>query len=155
VDLEHGRLPDPVVKAISEAFARQTRLEERVRVLERRLAQTVPETMAQTPRGTLEDSEVALRVRDVLREVIDPEVGMSLPELGFVRDVAVAAKQVRVALAIPEPECPFMEYFVDQIRRKVKGLDGIERVEVTFVDVAPWPERRAASLQMKEKARHG
>jgi metal-sulfur cluster biosynthetic enzyme len=103
----------------------------------------------------LEDAEMALRVREMLQEVIDPEVGLSLVELGFVHDVAVAAKQVQVALAIPEPECPFMEYFAEQIRRKVKPLDGIERLEVTFVDVAPWPERRAANLRMREKVRNG
>jgi serine O-acetyltransferase len=152
VDLEHGRLPDPVVKAISEAFARQTRLEERVRVLEKRLAQTAPQTTPEAPRRMLEDAELARRVRDALREVIDPEVGVSLVELGFVHDVAVDAEQVHVGLAIPEPECPFMEYFVDEIRHKVKGLNGIERVQVTFLDAPPRLERPASDLWVKEKA---
>ncbi|MGC8787357.1 MAG: serine O-acetyltransferase [Anaerolineae bacterium] len=134
VDLEHGRLPDPVVKAISEAFERQSHLEERVRELEKRLTQLAPEVLARKPRLTLEEAELVQRVHAALREVIDPEVGLSLVDLGFVHDVAVRENQVEVRLALPESECPFMDYFSDQIRRRIMTLNGIEHVGVTFVD---------------------
>ncbi|MBC7260910.1 MAG: DUF59 domain-containing protein [Chloroflexi bacterium] len=134
VDLEHGRLPDPVVKAISEAFERQSHLEEQVRELEKKLAQLAPEVVTRKPRLTLEEAELVQRVHAALREVIDPEVGLSLVDLGFVRDVAVRENQVEVRLALPESECPFMDYFSDQIRRRVMTLNGIEHVGVTFVD---------------------
>jgi len=134
VDLEHGNLPDPVVKAISEAFERQSRLEERVQALEKRLAQVIPESGVPKPRLTLEEAELLRRVQATLREVIDPEVGLSLVDLGFVHDVAVEEKRVEVRLALPESECPFMDYFSDQIRRRVMALNGIEHVGVTFLD---------------------
>nr|MBC7245555.1 serine O-acetyltransferase [Chloroflexota bacterium] len=134
VDLEHGRLPDPVVKAISEAFERQSRLEERVREMEKKLAQLAPEVIARKPRLTLEEAELMKRVQAALREVIDPEVGLSLVDLGFVHDVAVRENQVEVRLALPESECPFIEYFSDQIQRRVMMLNGIEQVRVAFVD---------------------
>lgn len=150
VDLEHGKLPDPVVKAISEAFDRQGRLEERIQQLERRMTQVLPAPAAEKPRPMLEEADLTLRVRDVLREVIDPEVGVSLVELGFVHDVITDANQVEVRLALPEPQCPFMEYFVQQIRRKVKGLNGIERVEVTFLDEPLSAEKPAVSALKEE-----
>ena len=40
-DLEHGQLPDPVLRTLSEALDRQSRLEERVRELEHEIAQGV------------------------------------------------------------------------------------------------------------------
>lgn len=134
VDLEHGKLPDPVVKAISEALERQSRLEERVRALEKELAQLPPEVMTPRPHLTLEEAELMQRVHAALREVIDPEVGLSLVDLGFIHDVAVQENQVEVRLALPESECPFMDYFADQIHRRVMTLNGIEHVSVIFVD---------------------
>lgn len=155
VDLEHGRLPDPVVKAISEAFDRQARLEERVRELERRTEGAVPPIGAPRPRLVLEEAELALRIRDALKEVIDPEVGLSLVELGFVRDVVVNEEQVDVRLALPEPECPFMEYFVEQIRRTVRSLNGVRRVEVTFLDEPSSRDTQPIEATLKEIVPHG
>jgi len=133
-DLEHGRLPDPVVKAISEAFDRQSRLEERMERLESQLATVAPSVRAEMPSPAEDQAELEQRVRAALSTVIDPEVGLSLVDLGFVHSIGVEHPQVNVVLALPEPQCPFIEYFVDQIRRKVKGVDGIERVLVTFLD---------------------
>jgi serine O-acetyltransferase len=51
VDLEHGKLPDPVLRAISESLERQSRLEERVRQLEMALAWIAPLTMPSSAGG--------------------------------------------------------------------------------------------------------
>ena len=135
VDLEHGALPDPVVRAISESLDRQGRLEERVRELETALARLATEAIgAAQPRRLLADAERVQRVREAVSEVLDPEVGVSLMQLGFVRDVLLNGEDVEVRLSLDDPRCPMMEHFVDQIRRKVKGLNGIQRVEVTLLD---------------------
>ncbi len=155
VDLEHGKLPDPVVKAISEAFDRQARLEDRVRELERRIKEAAAPAVASRPRRMLEEAELALRIRDALREVIDPEVGVSLVDLGFVRDVVVNHEQVEVRLALPEPECPFMKYFVEQIRLTVRRLNGVRQVEVTFLDELSQSDTQASDAGLKEIALHG
>ena len=66
------------------------------------------------------------------------------------RDVITDANQVEVCLALPEPQCPFMEYFVQQSQRKVEGLNGIERVEVTFLDEPLSAEKPAVSALKEE-----
>jgi metal-sulfur cluster biosynthetic enzyme len=81
-----------------------------------------------------DQAELEDRVRAALCTVIDPEVGLSLVDLGFVHSIVIKHPEVNVVLALPEPQCPFIEYFVDQIRRTVKRVDGIERVLVTFLD---------------------
>jgi len=151
VDLEHGKLADPVVRAISEAFDRQGRLEERIRKLERRLDEGVPAPAERIAPPARDESDLASRVHNVLREVIDPEVGVSLVDLGFVHDVIIDGKRVRVQLALPEPQCPFMEYFVEQIRRKVKSLNGLDIVEVTFLDQLSPAERQTTEALAGEK----
>jgi serine O-acetyltransferase len=146
IDLEHGALPDPVVRAISESLDRQGLLEERMRDLERRLvtlappavpAQELPAWSGAQPQRLLANAELEQRVLEVLNEVLDPEVGVSLVKLGFVRGVVVNGGQVEVRLALDDPRCPMMEHFVEQIGRKVRALNGIHSVEVTLVDSGP------------------
>jgi serine O-acetyltransferase len=141
MDLQHGALPDPVVRAISESLDRQGHLEERMRDLERRLVPLSPPAVpAPVQAGEahlqrlLADAEMEQRVREALNEVLDPEVGVSLVQLGFVRGVVVNGEQVEVRLALDDPRCPMIEHFVEQIRRKVRALNGIHSVEVTLVD---------------------
>jgi serine O-acetyltransferase len=143
MDLEHGALPDPVVRAISESLDRQSRLEERMRDLERRLVPLSPPAVPAPaqPQRLLTDAELEQRVREALNEVLDPEVGVSLVQLGFVRGVVVNGEQVEVRLALDDPRCPMLEHFVEQIRRKVRALNGIHTVEVTLVDDSPVPVR--------------
>lgn len=166
MNLEHGALPDPVVRAISESLDRQGRLEERLRDLERKLAAlpspVVPSAIRPgsgeaQPHRLLADAELEQRVREALNEVLDPEVGVSLVQLGFVRGVVVSGEQVEVHLALDDPRCPMMEHFVEQIRRKVKGLNGIRRVEVTLVDndSVPVGANLAADVLATEKVQNG
>jgi len=144
MDLQHGELPDPVVRAISESLDRQGRLEERLRALERKLISFHPS--AAPPVSAVPAPHVALeqRVLEALNEVLDPEVGVSVVQMGFVSAVIVDGDSVEVKLTLDDPRCPMMEHFVDQIRRKVKGVNGIQWVQVTLLDipvVAMAPER--------------
>ncbi len=130
-DLEHGSLPDPVVKAISEVLAQQSQLQERVRQLERAVTSLQPAGVlvsARPPSGSTQ--ELTARIGEALREVIDPEAGMSVVDLGLIQSIEVTGEQVTVGVYIATPECPFLEYLLEQIRRKVMAVNGIGTVEV-------------------------
>ncbi|MFB0536406.1 MAG: serine O-acetyltransferase [Anaerolineae bacterium] len=136
VDLEHGKLPDPVLRAISESLDRQGRLEERVRQLEKALAWTATLTMSASGWGILLKDRVDVRrdVRDALKEVIDPEVGISIVELGLVREICIENGDVEIRMVLTMPTCPLAGHLVEQIRRKLRGIAGVKRVEVTLLD---------------------
>jgi len=153
VDLQHGAIPDPVVKAIGEAFERQSRLEERIRMLEHKLAEVEREPSFYSLPSSVQGADLEQQVQAALREVIDPEVGVSLVEMGFVSGLSVEAHRVRVDLRIPEPSCPYMEHFADQVRRKIKGLNGIEQVDVTFVDGTARSTMTEADVAKQEASR--
>lgn len=58
--------------------------------------------------------------------------------------------QVEVRLTLDDPRCPLLEYFVDQIRRKMKSLNGIEKAQVTLLDKRPSSaKQRGKSLTQK------
>jgi metal-sulfur cluster biosynthetic enzyme len=81
-------------------------------------------------------------VTDVLRDVIDPELGLDFVELGLIYDVEVQDGTVRVTYTLTSPGCPIGPQVSEQIEEFVIELDGVEQVEPTMTFSPPWtPER--------------
>jgi serine O-acetyltransferase len=131
-DLEHGRLPDPVLRALSETLDRQGRLEERVRELERMLPRVPPTALPAQERSLSPACEAD--IRQVLQEVIEPEVGINIVDLGLIREIRLNGRGVEVHLLLTHPGCSQAGYLVEQIRRQVRSVTGGEAVEVVLVD---------------------
>ena len=131
-DLEHAKLPDPVLRTFSEVLDHQGRLEERVRELEQSLARlpTIsPGVLENGPRPTQEED-----IRQALREVIDPEVGVNVVDLGLIREIVLNGRGVEVRMVFTSPSCPLAGYLVEQVRRKVRIVAGDQPVEVILAD---------------------
>jgi serine O-acetyltransferase len=139
VDLQHGKLPDPVLTAISESLDRQSRLEERVQQLEMALAWTAALTMPLSAGLVPPTDRVNVKrdVRNALKKVIDPEVGISIVELGLVKEIGIENGDVEIRMVLTTPTCPLAGYLIEQVRRRLRGIAGVERVEVTLLD-EPW-----------------
>ncbi|MEE8391545.1 MAG: serine O-acetyltransferase [Anaerolineae bacterium] len=131
-DLEHGRLPDPVVRTLSKALSQQSRLEERVQELERTLAQIPPLALHMHERNLSPAREDD--IRQALREVIDPEVGTNVVDLGLIREITLNGRGVKVRMVLTRRECPQAGHLVEEVRRKVRSVMCDEPVEVILAD---------------------
>ncbi len=81
-------------------------------------------------------------VRDVLRKVKDPEVGLNIIDLGLVYDVKVEGTTVNVTMTLTSPGCPAGGQIMGDVELFVKELDGVEQVKVDLVWDPFWtPER--------------
>ncbi|MFN8218261.1 MAG: metal-sulfur cluster assembly factor [Solirubrobacterales bacterium] len=81
-------------------------------------------------------------VRDALRNVIDPELGLDVIELGMVGAIEVGDEGVLVNLCLTSMSCPFWDLFVDQVKSAVDVLDDVGEVRVQFDRAKPWsPDR--------------
>ena len=69
--------------------------------------------------GLLPDAEGLL---DVLRAVIDPEVGMNIVDLGLIYDIAVDAHVVHVVMTMTSPACPMGELIVDEAEEALSAV---------------------------------
>lgn len=79
------------------------------------------------------------QIRDVLRTVIDPEVGINILDLGLVYGIALDERVVRVTMTMTTPACPMGEHIRDQVQSRVLAqFAGVERVEVEIVWDPPW-----------------
>ena len=72
-------------------------------------------------------------VTDVLRDVIDPELGLDFVELGLIYDVEIEGPTVRVTYTLTSPGCPIGPQVSEQIEEFVMELEGVDEVQ---------PERR-------------
>ncbi|HWK28765.1 MAG TPA: metal-sulfur cluster assembly factor [Solirubrobacter sp.] len=69
-------------------------------------------------------------VRDLLRGVIDPELGLDIVALGLLRSVDVTEQAVRVRFTVTTPACPLSSYIEDEIRACLWQLPGQPELDV-------------------------
>lgn len=81
-------------------------------------------------------------VRKALREVKDPELDMNIIDLGLVYDVEVAGGEVRVKMTLTSPGCPAGPMITNDAYRVIRGLAGVQDVDIEIVWEPYWtPER--------------
>lgn len=73
------------------------------------------------------------RVIDALRQVMDPELGRSLVDLGMIRDARVEEGVVSLTLAITTMACPLKSHLAAAARAAVAVLPGVSEVQVETV----------------------
>ena len=80
-------------------------------------------------------------VRDALRKVIDPEIGVNVVDLGLVYGIDVDDRCVRITMTMTSPACPLRDYLQDLVESTVTSLvPDAERVVVEIVTDPPWTE---------------
>jgi radical SAM protein len=85
------------------------------------------------------------RVTEALRAVVDPELGMSVVDLGLIYGVAVEGRTVRITMTLTAPGCPLHGVMADWVRRAVLGTAGVEAVDVRLTFDPPWTPARIGS----------
>ncbi|MDR1995889.1 metal-sulfur cluster assembly factor [Azonexus sp.] len=49
------------------------------------------------------------QIRDTLRSVIDPEVGINIVDLGLVYDIRISPEMIAIDLTMTSPACPLSD----------------------------------------------
>src|SRR5512134_3803098 len=79
------------------------------------------------------------QVRDALRLVIDPEIGIDIVALGLVYRVEVTDGNAHVDLTMTTPACPLSEYVTETAEATIwQQVPGIRSVDVQLVWEPPW-----------------
>ncbi len=85
-------------------------------------------------------------VRDALKTVKDPELGLDLVVLGLVYDVEIEGQDVHATISLTSPMCPVADQIVDEAREAIAGVEGVEDSEVELTFDPPWTPERISPL---------
>jgi metal-sulfur cluster biosynthetic enzyme len=92
-------------------------------------------------------------VLESLRPVIDPEIRLSIVDLGLIYDVILSneGKSCEIKLTLTTPMCPYGPMLLTQVQDVANTLPGVEDARVTLVWEPPWDPRTMASDHAKDK----
>ena len=79
---------------------------------------------------------------DALQEVLDPEIPISLPELGLIYGVDVRDGVAEIRLTFTATACPCMEFIREDITDRLESESWIDSVEISEVWDPPWTSER-------------
>ena len=77
-------------------------------------------------------------VREALREVYDPEVSLSVQDLGLIYEVHCEGTHVHIKHTLTSMMCPFADEICEGIHETTLALDGVETVKRELVFDPPF-----------------
>ena len=97
-------------------------------------------------KGQLSDEEIL----EAIRVVEDPEIGISIVDLGLVYGVDNVEGDVSVTMTLTSPFCPVGPMLISQIETVVEELPGVKDCKVDLVWSPPWDPKTMASDDAKD-----
>ncbi len=78
-----------------------------------------------------EHPDLCAKVREALRQVRDPEIGMDLIQLGLVRQVSLDDNKLKIEMILTTPYCPYAPMLMESARNKAEEAASMP-VEVVY-----------------------
>lgn len=77
-------------------------------------------------------------VRAALSDVIDPDLGVNIVDLGFVRAIAIEGRTAVITMTLTSAACPLTHVMESQIRTGLAALDCVEGFRVDWQWIPAW-----------------
>jgi metal-sulfur cluster biosynthetic enzyme len=87
-------------------------------------------------------SDAIARIWQALREVEDPEIPVSVVDMGLIVDVGYAERTARLRITYTAMGCPAMDMIQDDIRRALLKLPEVDTVEIEVTWEPAWTRKR-------------
>lgn len=90
-----------------------------------------------------------LPIRDALRRVVDPELALSILDVGLIYAVTVSEGTVHVSMTMTSAACPVADMILDDVQLELEGVMPLGySIELELCWEPPWtPERMSASAK--------
>jgi metal-sulfur cluster biosynthetic enzyme len=80
--------------------------------------------------------DIVERVREKLSEVVDPEIGMNIIQLGLVRDIEIENDVARMKMILTTPFCPYGPAMIEVTREK--AVEALNKPVTIEMGMEPW-----------------
>ena len=88
-------------------------------------------------------------------KVLDPHINVPLTEMGMLSDVVIEDDAVEVSIVFPCLGCPAFTMLKENIKQRVRDIDGVERVKVSVDWGARWDRSQMSSRAKRYAAERG
>ncbi|GIN37923.1 MULTISPECIES: metal-sulfur cluster assembly factor [Heyndrickxia] len=89
------------------------------------------------------DADLKESILGALEQVIDPELGIDIVNLGLVYDIEMTDEgKAIVTMTLTAMGCPLAGIIVDQVQLALKDLPEVKDTEVNIVWNPPWSKER-------------
>jgi len=78
------------------------------------------------------------KIWEALKKVIDPELGVSIVDLGLIYDVRYEAGEAEVEMTLTSPGCPLAPVIDKKIKEALKEVSEVKKLIVELVWDPPW-----------------
>lgn len=64
--------------------------------------------------------ELVEKFKEAMREIIDPEIGLDIIQLGLIRDLVIEDQMVVITMILTTPFCPYGPAMIETTREKAE-----------------------------------
>ena len=102
-------------------------------------------TASDAPVAAVDDPQLIEDLEEALKDVVDPELGINIVDLGLIYDLHVDAENVAtIDMTLTSAACPLTEVIEEQVAAALVGGDDglVDDFRINWVWLPPWgPEK--------------
>ena len=77
-----------------------------------------------------------------LKSVLDPELNISIVELGLIYDVKIKKADVEILMTLTTMGCPLFSLIEDEVKKAIRKISGVKKITVKLTFDPPWSAER-------------
>jgi len=90
------------------------------------------------------------KVERSLKNVMDPELGVNIVDLGLVYGIDIEGGTVNVRMTLTFPGCPLVHQIIEDAKQRVESIPGVKKANIELVWDPPWTSDRVKK-EIKDK----
>lgn len=89
-----------------------------------------------------ESYRITQKAIEMLKTVFDPEIPVNVYDLGLIYkiDYTPEDKTLHVDMTLTAPSCPAADFILEDVRQKLMGIEGPEKVDLRLVFEPVWSQ---------------
>ncbi|MDA3809400.1 MAG: iron-sulfur cluster assembly protein [Spirochaetaceae bacterium] len=80
-------------------------------------------------------------ILDILRPIMDPDLGISIVDLGLIVDIIIVGANVTVDMTLTTPDCPYGPILFSMVESTLRRDEKIDKFDLNLV----WPGAKSQS----------
>ena len=90
------------------------------------------------------------QVEKILDSIPDPELGISILQLGLIYDIQIKDTDVRIVMTLTSIGCPLFDHIAGPIRERLGKVKGVKRIDIDLTFEPPWsPDTMSKEAKMQ------